>query len=101
MSTALEEIDTPALNNIPDIIETTDEVDTSIGTLTNYIQKVVKSCSREFPVTVDHRRLPADALDLLANAAQAKNAALCHASHTLVGKISSERGLFKDMREPV
>ncbi|GBP29528.1 Probable RNA-directed DNA polymerase from transposon BS [Eumeta japonica] len=39
VSTALEEIDTPALNNIPDVVQTPDEIDSSIGALTNHIQK--------------------------------------------------------------
>ncbi|GBP67520.1 hypothetical protein EVAR_49887_1 [Eumeta japonica] len=69
---SLEEVDTPALNNIPDVIETTDEIDSSIGALTNHIKKVVKRCSREVPASVDRRKLPADALELL----RAKNAAL-------------------------
>ncbi|GBP24118.1 Probable RNA-directed DNA polymerase from transposon BS [Eumeta japonica] len=72
VSTALEEVDTPALNNIPDVIETTDEIDSSIGALTNHIRTVVKKCSREVPASVDRRKLPADALELL----RAKNAAL-------------------------
>ncbi|GBP94792.1 Probable RNA-directed DNA polymerase from transposon BS [Eumeta japonica] len=72
VSTALEEIDTPALNNIPDVIETTDEIDSSIGALTNHIRTVVKKCSREVPESIDRRKLPADALELL----RAKNAAL-------------------------
>ncbi|GBP37385.1 Probable RNA-directed DNA polymerase from transposon BS [Eumeta japonica] len=46
-----------------------------IGALTNHIQKVVKSCSREVRAAVDGRRMPADALELL----RAKNAALRHA----------------------
>ncbi|GBP51187.1 hypothetical protein EVAR_98011_1 [Eumeta japonica] len=75
VSTTLKEIDIPALNNIPDVIQMTDEIDTSIGALTNHIQKVVKSCSREAPAAVDRRKLPADALDLL----RAKNAPLRHA----------------------
>ncbi|GBP40816.1 Probable RNA-directed DNA polymerase from transposon BS [Eumeta japonica] len=75
VSTALEEIDTPALNNIPDVIQTTDEIDSSIGALTNHIQKVVKRCSREVPAAVDRRKVPADALELI----RAKNAALRHA----------------------
>ncbi|GBP18152.1 Probable RNA-directed DNA polymerase from transposon BS [Eumeta japonica] len=48
---------------------------TGHGALTNYIQKVVKSCSREALAAVDRRKLPADALELLT----AKNAALRHA----------------------
>ncbi|GBP31083.1 RNA-directed DNA polymerase from mobile element jockey [Eumeta japonica] len=71
----IEEIDTPALNNIPDVIQTTDEIDSSIGALTNHIQKVVKRCSREVPAAVDRRKVPADALELI----RAKNAALRHA----------------------
>ncbi|GBP67562.1 RNA-directed DNA polymerase from mobile element jockey [Eumeta japonica] len=72
LSTALEEVDTPALNNIPDVIETTDEIDSSIGALTNHIRTVIKKRSREVPESIDRRKLPADALELL----RAKNAAL-------------------------
>ncbi|GBP86542.1 RNA-directed DNA polymerase from mobile element jockey [Eumeta japonica] len=39
VSTALEEIDTPALNNIPDVIQTTDEIDNSIGALKTTFKK--------------------------------------------------------------
>ncbi|GBP34191.1 Probable RNA-directed DNA polymerase from transposon BS [Eumeta japonica] len=42
------------------------------GALTNHIRTVVKKCSREVPASVDRRKLPADALELL----RAKNAAL-------------------------
>ncbi|GBP36002.1 hypothetical protein EVAR_29129_1 [Eumeta japonica] len=42
VSTVLEEVDTPALNNIPDIIETTDEINSAIGALTNHIRTVVE-----------------------------------------------------------
>ncbi|GBP88724.1 Nucleic-acid-binding protein from transposon X-element [Eumeta japonica] len=72
VSTVLEEVDTPALNTIPDVIETTDEIDSSIKALTNYIMTVVKKHSWEVPASVDRRKLPADALELL----RAKNAAL-------------------------
>ncbi|GBP78989.1 Probable RNA-directed DNA polymerase from transposon BS [Eumeta japonica] len=72
VSTALEEVDTPALITIPDVIEMTNEIDSSIGALTNHIRTVVKECSREVPASVDGRKLPADALELL----RAKNAAL-------------------------
>ncbi|GBP24882.1 hypothetical protein EVAR_14216_1 [Eumeta japonica] len=71
----LMEIDTHALNNIPDVIQTTDEIGNPIGALTNHIRKVVKRCSREAPAPVDRRKLPADALDLL----RAKNVALRNA----------------------
>ncbi|GBP86568.1 Probable RNA-directed DNA polymerase from transposon BS [Eumeta japonica] len=72
VSTALEEVDTPALNTIPDVIETTYVIDSSIWALTNYIRTVVKKCSRMVPASVDRRKLPVDALEHL----RAKNAAL-------------------------
>ncbi|GBP06514.1 hypothetical protein EVAR_4632_1 [Eumeta japonica] len=75
VSTALKEVDTPALNNIPYVIDTTNEIDTSIGALTNHIRKVVKRCLREFSASVDRQKLPANALELL----RTKNAALRHA----------------------
>ncbi|GBP43739.1 hypothetical protein EVAR_29721_1 [Eumeta japonica] len=74
VSTALEEVDTPALNNIPDVIETTDEIDSTIGACTNHIRVVVKRCSRVISASVDRWKLPADALELL----RAKNTALRH-----------------------
>ncbi|GBP71322.1 Probable RNA-directed DNA polymerase from transposon X-element [Eumeta japonica] len=75
VSTALEEAYTPVLNNIPDVIETTDEIDSSIGALTNHIRTVVERFSRVVSASVDRRKLPTDALELL----RAKNTALCHA----------------------
>ncbi|GBP23144.1 hypothetical protein EVAR_13165_1 [Eumeta japonica] len=75
VSTALEEIYTPALNNTPDIIETTDEINSAIGTFTNHIKTVIEKSSRVVPAYIDHRKLPADALEML----KAKNAALHHA----------------------
>ncbi|GBP89951.1 hypothetical protein EVAR_63745_1 [Eumeta japonica] len=70
VSTVFKEVDTPAFNIIPDVIETTNEIDSSIGS-TNRIRMVVKvltgsSCVCQPP------KLPADALELL----RAKNAAL-------------------------
>ncbi|GBO99045.1 hypothetical protein EVAR_45046_1 [Eumeta japonica] len=52
-----------------------DEIDSAIRALTNHIRIVVKRCSRVDPASVDRRKLPADAFELL----KAKNAALCHA----------------------
>ncbi|GBP81378.1 hypothetical protein EVAR_61776_1 [Eumeta japonica] len=75
VSIALEKVDTPAVNNIPDVIETRDEIDSSKGALINHIQKVVKRCLREVLKSVDRQKLPAGALELL----RAKNAALHHA----------------------
>ncbi|GBP88003.1 hypothetical protein EVAR_60008_1 [Eumeta japonica] len=75
VSTALEKVDTLALNNIPDVIKTTDEIENSIGALTNLIKKVVKRCSREVPTSVDCRKLLADVLELL----RAKNVSLRNA----------------------
>ncbi|GBP26833.1 hypothetical protein EVAR_16413_1 [Eumeta japonica] len=74
VSTALEEVDITACNNISDVIETTDEIDSAVGALNNRIGPIVKRCSRVVPASVDRRKLPVDALELL----RAKNAALCH-----------------------
>ncbi|GBP97051.1 hypothetical protein EVAR_46750_1 [Eumeta japonica] len=45
VSLLLEETDTPILNNIPDNIETTDEIDYAIGALTNHIATVIEDSS--------------------------------------------------------
>ncbi|GBP34182.1 RNA-directed DNA polymerase from mobile element jockey [Eumeta japonica] len=71
VSTALEEVDTPALNTIPDVIETTDEIDSSIGSHQPH-QDGGQEVLAEVPASVDRRKLPADALELL----RTKNAAL-------------------------
>ncbi|GBP27747.1 hypothetical protein EVAR_82796_1 [Eumeta japonica] len=42
MSTALEKIDTPNLNSIPNDIASTDEIDLAIGALTNHVRTVVE-----------------------------------------------------------
>ncbi|GBP62452.1 Histone H3 [Eumeta japonica] len=76
VSIALEEIDTPALNKIPNDIESTNDIDNAIGTLTSHITKVVKKCSRKVPVNSDHPKLPASVRKLM----RAKNAALRRAS---------------------
>ncbi|GBO98597.1 Probable RNA-directed DNA polymerase from transposon X-element [Eumeta japonica] len=76
VSTALEKIDTPPLNSIPDNIRTTDEIDSAIGALTNHIRTVVEKCEREVPASSDRRKFPPDILELI----RAKNKALRRAS---------------------
>ncbi|GBP88541.1 RNA-directed DNA polymerase from mobile element jockey [Eumeta japonica] len=76
VSTALEKIDTPPLNNIPDVIRTTDEIDSAIGALTSHIKTVVERCEREVPASSDRRKFPPEILELI----RAKNAALRRAS---------------------
>ncbi|GBP81659.1 RNA-directed DNA polymerase from mobile element jockey [Eumeta japonica] len=76
VSLLLEETDTPILNNIPDNIETTDEIDYAIGALTNHIATVVEDSSREVPAADNRRKLPEDVRVLL----RAKNAAMRRAS---------------------
>ncbi|GBP94768.1 RNA-directed DNA polymerase from mobile element jockey [Eumeta japonica] len=75
VSSALEKVDTPAFNNIPDAIETTDEIDSSIEAITNHIRTMVERCLRVVPASVNRRKLPANTLELL----RAKKAALRHA----------------------
>ncbi|GBP90343.1 Probable RNA-directed DNA polymerase from transposon X-element [Eumeta japonica] len=65
VSTALEKIDTPPLNSIPDNIRTTDEIDSAIGALTNHIRTVVEKCEREVPASSDRRKFPPDILELI------------------------------------
>ncbi|GBP11615.1 RNA-directed DNA polymerase from mobile element jockey [Eumeta japonica] len=72
VSTALEEIDTPTLNNIPNDIVSTDDIDNAIGALTNHITTVVESSSRTVPANSDRRELPGDVIELIRD----KNAAL-------------------------
>ncbi|GBP82285.1 hypothetical protein EVAR_86639_1 [Eumeta japonica] len=76
VSLLLEETDTPIINNIPDNIETTDEIDYAIGALTNHIATVVEDSSREVPAADSRRKLPEDVRVLL----KAKNAAMRRAS---------------------
>ncbi|GBP15514.1 hypothetical protein EVAR_9292_1 [Eumeta japonica] len=52
VSIALEEVDTPPLNNISNVFERTDEIDSAIGALTNHISTVVKRCSRVVPAEI-------------------------------------------------
>ncbi|GBP64152.1 hypothetical protein EVAR_35473_1 [Eumeta japonica] len=76
VSTALEEIDTPNLNSIPNDIASTDEIDFAIGALTNHIRTVVEESEREVPASSDRRKFPPDILELI----RAKNATLRRAS---------------------
>ncbi|GBP53666.1 RNA-directed DNA polymerase from mobile element jockey [Eumeta japonica] len=76
VSTALEEVDTPNLNVIPDDIVSNNDIDTAIGALTKHIRSVVKRCQRKVPANSDRRGLPADVRELI----RAKNAALRRAS---------------------
>ncbi|GBP31631.1 hypothetical protein EVAR_84077_1 [Eumeta japonica] len=70
VSTALEEIDTPNLNSIPNDIASTDEIDFAIGALTNHVRTVVEVSEREVPASSDRRKCPPDILELI----RAKNA---------------------------
>ncbi|GBP87287.1 RNA-directed DNA polymerase from mobile element jockey [Eumeta japonica] len=77
VSTALEKIDTPNLNSIPNDIASTDEIDLAIGALTNHVRTVVEESEREVPASSDRRKFPPDILELI----RAKNAALRRASY--------------------
>ncbi|GBP20896.1 hypothetical protein EVAR_80715_1 [Eumeta japonica] len=72
VSTALEKIDTPNLNSIPNDIASTDEIDLAIGALTNHVRTVVGDNVRKFSAFSDHRKLTADVLELV----RAKNVVL-------------------------
>ncbi|GBP52610.1 Phenylalanine--tRNA ligase alpha subunit [Eumeta japonica] len=72
VSTALEEIDTPILNSIPNDIVSTDDIDNAIDALTINIRTVVESSSRTVPTKSECRKLPGDVIELIRD----KNAAL-------------------------
>ncbi|GBP64428.1 hypothetical protein EVAR_19880_1 [Eumeta japonica] len=72
VSTILDEINTPLLNNIPNDIVSTDDIDYTIGALTNHIRTVVDNSSRVVPANSDRKELPRDFRELI----RAKNAAL-------------------------
>ncbi|GBP89489.1 RNA-directed DNA polymerase from mobile element jockey [Eumeta japonica] len=72
VSAALEETDTPVLNNIPDDIVSTDDIDNAIGALTSHITTVVENSSRKVPAKSDRKELPRDVIELIRD----KNAAL-------------------------
>ncbi|GBP78980.1 hypothetical protein EVAR_58123_1 [Eumeta japonica] len=57
VSTALEEVDTPNLNVIPDDIVSNNNIDTAIGALTKHIRSVVKRCQRKVHANSDRRGL--------------------------------------------
>ncbi|GBP15054.1 hypothetical protein EVAR_6694_1 [Eumeta japonica] len=76
VSLLLEETDTLILNNIPDNMETTNEIDYAIGALSNNIETVVENSSREVPAADSRQKLPEDVHVLL----RAKNAAMRRAS---------------------
>ncbi|GBP92318.1 hypothetical protein EVAR_65731_1 [Eumeta japonica] len=76
VSTALEEVNTPNLNVIPDNIVFNNDIDIVIGILIKPIRSVVKRCQRKVPVNSDRRSLPAVVRKLI----RAKNAALRRAS---------------------
>ncbi|GBP19995.1 Probable RNA-directed DNA polymerase from transposon BS [Eumeta japonica] len=65
VSTALEKIDTPNLNSIPNDIASTDEIDLAIGALTNHVRTVVEESEREVPASSDRRKFPPDILELI------------------------------------
>ncbi|GBP71292.1 hypothetical protein EVAR_60858_1 [Eumeta japonica] len=76
MSAALEETDTPILNNIPNDIVSTDDIDYAIGALTSHITTVVENSTRVVPTKSDRKELPRDVSKFIG----AKNAALRRAS---------------------
>ncbi|GBP16386.1 Probable RNA-directed DNA polymerase from transposon BS [Eumeta japonica] len=95
VSFLLEETDTPILNNIPDNIKTTDEIDHTIGALTNYIATVVENSSREVPAADSRRKLPEDVRVLL----KAKNAAMrCASAYPTCENRSCARALQRKVK---
>ncbi|GBP43256.1 hypothetical protein EVAR_39314_1 [Eumeta japonica] len=77
--TVLEEIDTPILNNIPNDIVSTDNIDYAICSLTNHIRTVVDNNSRVVPAKSDRKELPSYISELI----RAKNAALLRTAKAL------------------
>ncbi|GBP89463.1 hypothetical protein EVAR_52513_1 [Eumeta japonica] len=86
VSLLLEETDTPILNNIPDNIETTDEIDYAIGALTNHIATVIEDSSREVPAADSRRKLPEDVRVLLKAKTQ-PCVARAHIRHAKIGPV--------------
>ncbi|GBP31698.1 hypothetical protein EVAR_4933_1 [Eumeta japonica] len=74
VSTALVEIYTPFLNSIIDDINTPNEINSDIGALSNHVRTAVGKNMWELQAFLDHRKLPADVLELIT----AKNIALRH-----------------------
>ncbi|GBP54973.1 hypothetical protein EVAR_50418_1 [Eumeta japonica] len=65
MLIALEEVDTLALNNIPDIIKITDKIDSDKGALSNSVRTEVENNERTVSVSPDHRNLSAEIISSL------------------------------------
>ncbi|GBP46907.1 Probable RNA-directed DNA polymerase from transposon BS [Eumeta japonica] len=98
VSTALEEIDTPNLNSIPNDIASTDEIDFAIDALTNHVRTVVEESEREVPASSDRRKFPPDILEMI----RAKNAALRRASAYPTPKYRSKaRSLQREVKTRV
>ncbi|GBP56387.1 Probable RNA-directed DNA polymerase from transposon BS [Eumeta japonica] len=76
VTAALEIIDMPGLNNIPDDIVMPHDIDLAISALTDHIRALVDNCSRVVSVPSGPQKLPADVQELV----RAKNAALRRAS---------------------
>ncbi|GBP89609.1 RNA-directed DNA polymerase from mobile element jockey [Eumeta japonica] len=70
--TVLQKIDIPILNNIPNDIVSTDDIDHAIGALINHIRTVVDNSSWVVPVNSDRKELPRHVSELI----RAENAAL-------------------------
>ncbi|GBP49341.1 Probable RNA-directed DNA polymerase from transposon X-element [Eumeta japonica] len=69
-------IDTPPLNNIPDDIRATEEIDSAISALTSHVRTVVGKCEWEVPASSDRQKYPPEILELI----RAINAALRRAN---------------------
>ncbi|GBP25668.1 hypothetical protein EVAR_12145_1 [Eumeta japonica] len=65
VSIALEEIGTPFINSIPDDINTNDEIDSVIDALADHVRTMVVNNIRKITTSSDHRKLPADVLELI------------------------------------
>ncbi|GBP72646.1 hypothetical protein EVAR_83156_1 [Eumeta japonica] len=65
VSAALEETDTPILNNIPNDIVSTDDIDYAIGALTNHITIVIENSTRVVPAKSDRKELLSDVSELI------------------------------------
>ncbi|GBP70608.1 Probable RNA-directed DNA polymerase from transposon BS [Eumeta japonica] len=91
VSTALEKIDTPNLNSIPNDIASTDEIDFAIGALTNHVRTVVEESEREVPASSDRRKFPPDILELI----RAKTQLCAARAHIPLLSTDPERELSK------
>ncbi|GBP08457.1 Probable RNA-directed DNA polymerase from transposon X-element [Eumeta japonica] len=99
VSTALEKIDTPNLNSIPNDIASTDEIDLAIGALTNHVRTVVEESEREVPASSDRRKFPPDILELIrAKRSFAPRERISH-SRVQIQSASSQREVKARVRE--